>query len=582
MLLAQISNALTWVLILFPLLSGGIWIHTPALKAELSELAIPTLLTAVFWIFAWRSNPTACATQSSVRLTLKAWCTWTNELKTHPKLALSLGTLVAFSLLALASIREHHAFETHSYDVGIFVNTLWNWVNGLGYFSSIKFETTLLADHFTPTLWLIGPLYSLFPRAETLLVIQALVIAAGGVPLYFIATRYLKAASWFAPAVPLLYWAYLPLRNANRFEFHPEVAAPFLAFYAIYLLETLPAETKSLFRTRLLGFVMLLLMLGLKESLGPVLVGMGLCWWFGGGRVELAPRYRKQLGLSIAGLGTMVFFLVILLTPMLVGKSYEYESVYAHLGKSLPEILASPILRPVEFWSSFFGWSRIRFMVALLAPLAFLPLLAWRPLLATLPALALLFVGQGDLRVSPQFHYACEPAIGIFWALTHLGYSRFTNFGLSPVRFGLGVLLFALVFFGRSELYAARIAAPTPHEVWIQNEVLPCIHPSAPLTASTTLVPWLGARHWIHHAPIVQGKTARAECVVFDPSLDAWPMDPSTYVEFENRLPAQGYVREWTCKGLSIYKHQEFQGSCMACAPQCVPADTGQTPHLSR
>ena len=79
-----------------------------------------------------------------------------------------------------------------------------------------------LIDHQSYTFFLLAPLIRWFPKAETLLVVQAAWLALPGVIVYYLALQYLPRKHWATSALPLLAWFYNPIRNANSFDFHPE------------------------------------------------------------------------------------------------------------------------------------------------------------------------------------------------------------------------------------------------------------------------------------------------------------------------------------------------------------------------
>ncbi len=104
---------------------------------------------------------------------------WLQALARAPARALwTVSLLVAAALFAVALYR-HRALQTHGFDLGIFTNALWNLVHGNGYVSSVKGGINLFADHQSPLFWLLAPLFWLAPRPETLLLAQAVGLAAG-------------------------------------------------------------------------------------------------------------------------------------------------------------------------------------------------------------------------------------------------------------------------------------------------------------------------------------------------------------------------------------------------------------------
>jgi len=72
----------------------------------------------------------------------------------------------------------HDSFHTAGFDLGIFTQDLKYTLQGkILYSTAGEYQ---LAHHFSPVLFLLVPVYWLFPHAQTLLVVQALVLAFGG------------------------------------------------------------------------------------------------------------------------------------------------------------------------------------------------------------------------------------------------------------------------------------------------------------------------------------------------------------------------------------------------------------------
>jgi uncharacterized membrane protein len=73
---------------------------------------------------------------------------------------------------------------------------------------------THLRNHATIFSFLMAPVYRLVPGAETLLVIQAVLMGAAAIPLHLFARRRLLV--WLATLVGFLYLLY----GANLYDFH--------------------------------------------------------------------------------------------------------------------------------------------------------------------------------------------------------------------------------------------------------------------------------------------------------------------------------------------------------------------------
>ena len=555
----RLWDALVWVLVIFPLVTGGIWLHRSGLKLELAELAIPVLLVSVLGLHLGRSG---LSSASSVRLAERTWDFWKTVLKNRTCLTLSFSFFLVALLLGLSSIRRHWAFGSGAYDLGIFTNGLWNLSHGNGYFSSVRGGINLLTDHQSFIVWLIAPIFRVFPYEETLLIAQAVTLATGGVAAYFLARQYLGAKHWGTAAMPLLYWAYSPVRNANAFDYHPETMMLPLLLFAIVGIQS------SKLSARLWGVLALILGLATKETAPALVSAVSLGWALGAGP-ENTRRFTKKFGIFLIPFSIALFAFELKWVPRLVGG--EHFHLHEHLmqyGGTFWDLALAPFVRPSVFWGNLFGTSRLKFLFYTLAPLSFLPIFAWRNCLGSLPGYLLLFLTSGDHKVSIQYHYAIEPAVGLFWAMPSAILLAKNTRWEKLAQPGV-VLFFALAFFGKSELYRIRRSAPDEHQVWLRQQFIPCLSQSS-IAASSGFIPHVSARDWASEiGNILQTDGRPVSCVVIDYDLNNLSMAGAPWNGFLNRLAEQKYTSVYNCGSTTLYEHFQALGECMKCRPNC-------------
>nr|MBA3531964.1 DUF2079 domain-containing protein [Ardenticatenales bacterium] len=97
-----------------------------------------------------------------------------------PYLLLLLGGTAFLLLLALLN---HRALGT-GYDLGIYDQTIWNLSQGRIWQTTLVYETGGYYDHFEPILALLVPLYWLWPDVRVLLIVQAISLGLGSLPIY--------------------------------------------------------------------------------------------------------------------------------------------------------------------------------------------------------------------------------------------------------------------------------------------------------------------------------------------------------------------------------------------------------------
>src|SRR5207249_4728954 len=119
------------------------------------------------------------------------------------------------------SIQRDRAFETGRFDLGNMVQAIWSTAHGhpLRITDLQGDQISRLGAHVDPILVVFAPLWWIWPSPDLLLVVQALAVGAGALPVYWLARKHLgsaRAGLGFALAY-LLYPAtnWLPLN-----EFH--------------------------------------------------------------------------------------------------------------------------------------------------------------------------------------------------------------------------------------------------------------------------------------------------------------------------------------------------------------------------
>ena len=137
------------------------------------------------------------------------------------------------------SIEQHHRLATSSFDLGIVDNVMFNALHGHGMRAPVLFGPdggSLLAGHANFVLFLLLPFYALSPRAETLLVIQSVLLGFAAVPLYGFAKAWLPRPS--AALIAIAYLLFAPLHGLNFYDFHYLPICIFFLFALFWALST--------------------------------------------------------------------------------------------------------------------------------------------------------------------------------------------------------------------------------------------------------------------------------------------------------------------------------------------------------
>ncbi len=303
------------------------------------------------------------------------------------------------------SVLRHRAFNTGRYDLGNMVQTVWNTAHGhfLQMTSGDGRQISRLAAHFDPILAAFAPLWWIWPSPEMLLVVQAVLVSLGALPVFWLANKHLRserAALGFA----LVYLLYPATQWLTLNEFHPvALATPFLLFAFWYLDED-----------RLVPFaIFAVLAMTTKEEIGFVVAGMGI--WY-------AIRRRTRTGAIVAVAGVLVSALAIavVIPHYNAGADSAFYGRYDAIGGSAGGIAKTAVTHPWRILEQAFQGRDVHYLFHLLLPLGFLFLLSPVVLIAALPELALNVLSATSTQTSIHFHYTAG-AIAPLVAATVLG-----------------------------------------------------------------------------------------------------------------------------------------------------------------
>ncbi|MFA7229746.1 MAG: DUF2079 domain-containing protein [Victivallaceae bacterium] len=279
-------------------------------------------------------------------------------------------------------------------------------------------------EHFVPLIAFWVPFYWIWDSPYMLLIGQAVLLGAAGIPLYFCASRMLKAPGW--PLLIVLMYLLNPyLSRFTLYEYHMGCFYPILFFSAwiAYL-----HHKKWLFLALLFSPVLA------KESFCIVIIAVGL---------YLCSR-RKSFKLGLTCLGLVVLtalFILYIWFPHIIPLHYQHVSRYPQVfGSSV----AATFENIIKIAGIIFASDSLAVTISLLLPFAFLPLLSWRIFFLLFMPVALSQIcsvhGHQHLIMS---HYSdvLIPLLPLAALLALVGVKRFKNCTVRQRQFA-----FALCF----------------------------------------------------------------------------------------------------------------------------------------
>jgi uncharacterized membrane protein len=304
------------------------------------------------------------------------------------------ATLFYAGYMAFFTVRSHYKFNTYNWDLGHLDNEFWNDLHGRPFRNTLLFHEgnwANIRNHVQPTIYALLPFYALFPRAESLLVLQAVVIAAGAIPLYRFAARRLPRG--LAAVLALSYLLYPPTHGAQFFDFHFQ---PIAATCILAAIDCLDAGRMRLF------WLFFVLAIGCREDVSAGTALFGLALMLGGRRLRVgAAIFAVSVGYFVA------FRFFIMPAVGAWGFADLYKQLFPADEPNFVGIVRTMLSNPLFTARTLFTDEKLRYALQILTPLAFLPLRRPYLALSLLPAAFFTFLTTQYLpTVSINYQYS--------------------------------------------------------------------------------------------------------------------------------------------------------------------------------
>ncbi len=316
------------------------------------------------------------------------------------KFAVAIAVLIYFLFFSVASVMRHNSFSSTAYDLGIFDQTVWGYSHGQMLLNTVR-GINLLGDHMHPILFLVAPLYKIFPMPEGLLVLQSLALALGALPIFWIARKRIGAAA--AALISISYLLYPSLQYINLFDFHPEAFAVPLLLFALYFVDA----------KKYAAAIAMLILTGLSKEHFPLAMASV------GAYIFLAQKKRK-LGLLLAAAGIIWFAVNFkILLPHFAGEAaYAHIRGYEYLGNSLGEAAKNAVLHPQLTIKYLLSADKLTYLTLLSFPAGAVAivLLGLPYLLLAAPFFAINLLRSQDLTTAILYQHNAELIPFIYFA----------------------------------------------------------------------------------------------------------------------------------------------------------------------
>ena len=285
---------------------------------------------------------------------------------------------------------NHRNFGTTLFDLAVYDNVMWQTLHGRLLGTSLISNGSHTGTHFDPILIALTPLYAIWPRAESLLIMQAIWLAFGSLPLFLIARRTL-GNGWQALALGAALLFYPGLHGPTFYDFHSLSLAGPLLLWALFFLDS-GQQRKYV--------VTLVLLLLTREDMALLMVPVGICAFF---------RGDKEMGrLTIAG--SLLYFAIVKLALQLWAGgggsfAYYYSDLVTDPEGGLGHLIISIVAHPVRAIEHVLGISRLEYVALMFGPLLLLPFVAKRGRYMMAYGLAATLLASRGAMHSVHFQY---------------------------------------------------------------------------------------------------------------------------------------------------------------------------------
>jgi uncharacterized membrane protein len=384
---------------------------------------------------------------------------------------------VSILILFLCSSVRHALFQSTAWDLGIFDQAIYLISLGQPPISSL-IKVHILGDHAAWVFYPLAVLYKIYPDVHWLFAVQAITLALGALPTYYLA-RLSGLREGQAIAVSAVYLLYPVIFNANLFDFHPEILA-------------VPALLGAILAARLgqvLWFCLaIILVLGCKFILALTVTAVG--FW-------LLVFEKKRLCGALGMIAGIAWFLIAtqVILPTFNPQQITSLSRYSYLGDSVLEIGKNLLLQPGRILQVVLSWDNLKYLVLVFAPVIWgLSLKHLTALVPAVPALALNILSnyQPQKDIVAQYSLPIVPFL-IIAVITTLADNR--GWLQDGRKFTLWSLIFFLIFARWSYFFTKYL--PTLDTWQATREAIALIQTKGGVYTTNEIVPHLSHRSLI-------------------------------------------------------------------------------------
>lgn len=431
----------------------------------------------------------------------------------------SVCAAVFFTVFCSAvTVSRYLAYRTPAFDFGIFAQAFYSLKEHLIPLTTCErgYELSHFAVHLSPVFYLALPIYAIFPRPETVQIIQALSLALGVIPLWLTA-KHLGLTNKVTALFCVLYCFHPALMGGCMYDFHENCFLPVMILWTVYF-----AEKNKLLPALLFA----LLTCSVKEDAAVYIAFLGLFLLFSG--------RRKAVGVSITALAVAYFLIACAyLNAQGLGiMTWRYNHISD--DGSLIGVIATAIKDPFKVIKECFSAEKFQFAVMMLLPLGLLPLFTKKI------SHYILFGGLLLVNLMPnwQYQYSLDFQY-VFGTLALLIYAALVNYSeladtarRSLASFACAACILAASARMPSQMNYVKYLDELSEEIEVLDEAMTYIPEGASVASTTFLLAHLSNRDVVYeigNTYDISDKLDGVEYLVIDLRYTEWDALPAKY-----------------------------------------------------
>lgn len=313
------------------------------------------------------------------------------------------ASAVWFVFVAVMTILRYRLNYASAYDFGIFSQMFYYMDKCLEPLTTCERDGLLshFAVHLSPIFYVLLPFYHLFPRPETLLVLQALAVASGIIPVCLLG-KALGFSRVRLLVFGLMYCAYPAFMGGCFYDFHENKFLTVIILWTLYFLET--GRFKSM-------LVCVALILAVKEDAPVYAACIGLYLFL----------RKKRYGYGAAVfLGSCLYFCLAIWYINRFGDGAmvnRFDNFISNKQLGLISMFKTVLVNPAYVLSQIASGSKLLFLAQMLLPLGFLPLMTgdWRKWTLLIPFVLINLMSNYQYQHSIYFQYTYGTGALLFY-----------------------------------------------------------------------------------------------------------------------------------------------------------------------